>query len=86
MPYVHVQITSGATRAQKKALVENITAALVHILGKRPEHTHVVIQEIAEQDWGYCGVLTDELRAAGTTAQPPPERETAGVAVSETKG
>lgn len=64
MPYVNVQITKGATRAQKAELVRDMTESLVRVLGKKPEHTHVVIQEIAEEDWGFAGMLTDEWRAA----------------------
>lgn len=63
MPYVNVQVTAGATREQKRRVVERVTAALVEEMGKRPEHVHVVIQEIAEEDWGYAGMLTDEWRA-----------------------
>lgn len=66
MPYVNVQITRGATREQKAQLVADITASLVRVLGKRPEHTHVVIQEIAEEDWGFSGMLTDEWRRRQT--------------------
>jgi 4-oxalocrotonate tautomerase len=62
MPYVNVQITRGATRQQKAAVVQRITAALVEELGKRPEHIHIVIQEIADEDWGYAGMLTDDWR------------------------
>lgn len=62
MPYVNVQITKGATREQKAQLVKEITQSLVLILNKKPEHTHVVIQEIAEEDWGFCGLLTDEWK------------------------
>ena len=64
MPYVNVQITKGATRAQKAELVKDITGSLVRVLGKKPEHTHVVIQEIADEDWGYSGLLTDEWKKA----------------------
>lgn len=64
MPYVNVQITRGATRGQKAEIVRDITASLVRVLGKRPEHTHVVIQEIAEEDWGFAGQLTDDWRRA----------------------
>jgi len=64
MPYVNVQITKGATREQKAQLVKDITDSLVTVLGKRPEHTHVVIQEIAEEDWGFAGLLTDEWKKA----------------------
>lgn len=63
MPYVNVQITKGATRAQKAELVKDITDSLVRVLGKKPEHTHVVIQEINEEDWGFAGLLTDEWKA-----------------------
>jgi 4-oxalocrotonate tautomerase len=66
MPYVNVQITKGATRAQKAQLVQEITASLTRVLGKRPEHTHVVIQEIAEEDWGYAGMLTDDWKKSQT--------------------
>jgi 4-oxalocrotonate tautomerase len=62
MPYVNVQITQGATRAQKAQIVRDITDALVRVLGKKPEHTHVVIQEIADENWGYAGLLTDDWK------------------------
>lgn len=60
MPYVNLQITRGAERAQKAELVRRFTEAIVRILGKSREHTHVVILEIEEQNWGYSGLLTDE--------------------------
>lgn len=62
MPYVNVQITPGATREQKTRLVAEITDSLVRLLGKRPEHTHIVIQEIPEENWGYAGMLTDDWK------------------------
>lgn len=63
MPYVNLQITRGASREQKAALVADITQSLMQRLGKRPEHIHIVIQEINEEDWGYAGELTDVWRA-----------------------
>lgn len=62
MPYINLQITTGATRAEKKALVEAFTHSLVEILGKKPEHIHIVIQEIAEENWGFSGKLTDDFK------------------------
>ena len=61
MPYVNVQITKGATREQKATIVREITETLVRTLGKKPEHIHIVIQNVEREDWGYCGVLSDEL-------------------------
>ena len=63
MPYVNIQITAGATRDQKAAMVRDVTDSLVRELGKRPEHIHVVIQEIDEEDWGFSGMLTDDWKA-----------------------
>ncbi len=63
MPYVNVQITpENLTREKKSQLVAAITNAMVTILGKKPEHTHIVIQEIAEENWGFAGQLTDDYR------------------------
>lgn len=62
MPYVNIQITKGASRAQKAQLVRDVTDSLVRVLGKKPEHTHVVIQEIDEESWGYAGLLTDDWK------------------------
>ena len=62
MPYVNVQITKGATRAQKAHIVRDVTDSLVRELGKKPEHIHIVIQEIADEDWGYAGMLTDDWK------------------------
>ncbi|HYO81438.1 MAG TPA: 4-oxalocrotonate tautomerase family protein [Bryobacteraceae bacterium] len=62
MPYVNIQITRGATREQKATLVREVTDTLVRVLGKKPEHTHIVIQEIDEENWGYAGMLTDDFR------------------------
>ena len=39
-----------------------MTASLSKILGKKPEHTHIVIQEIEEENWGFSGQLTDEWK------------------------
>lgn len=62
MPYVNIQITKGATKQQKAALVKDVTDSLVRVLGKKPEYTHVVIQEIEEENWGFSGLLTDEWK------------------------
>jgi 4-oxalocrotonate tautomerase len=64
MPYVNVKITrDGVTKEQKRALVEAITQALVTILDKKPEQTHIVIDEIDTDNWGFAGMLTTDYRA-----------------------
>lgn len=70
MPFVRIEITRGADRAQKEALVADVTSALVRILDKRPEHIHIVIDEHAEEDWGYSGMLTDDFRRLHASGAP----------------
>ncbi|MBC8108186.1 MAG: 4-oxalocrotonate tautomerase family protein [Anaerolineae bacterium] len=63
MPYVNVRITKdGVTTKQKAQIVKEITDTLVRVLGKQPEHTHVVIDEVELENWGFAGVLTTEYR------------------------
>ena len=63
MPYVNVKITKdGVTAEQKRRVVEEITRTLVDVLGKRPEHIHVIIDEIEPENWGFAGMLTTDYR------------------------
>lgn len=64
MPYVNVKITKdGVTSEQKRRVVADITRSLVENLGKKPEHIHIVIDEVDPENWGYAGMLTTEYRA-----------------------
>ena len=63
MPYVNVRITKdGVTAEQKATIVREITETLGRVLGNRPEHTHVIIDEVDPENWGYAGMLTTEYR------------------------
>ncbi|HZG08156.1 MAG TPA: 4-oxalocrotonate tautomerase family protein [Allosphingosinicella sp.] len=62
MPYIRLAVTPSITRAQKAEVVRRFTQALVEVYGKQPEHVHVVIEEVAQENWGYAGQLTDEWR------------------------
>jgi len=64
MPYVNVRITrDGVTAEQKARIVREITATLQNVLNKKPEQTHIVIDEIDPENWGFAGMLTPEYRA-----------------------
>ena len=63
MPYVNLQITKGATREQKAQIVREFTDTLVKVLGKNPQNTHIVIQEIEREDWGHAGILVADRPA-----------------------
>ena len=72
MPYVNVRITKdGVTAEQKALIVKEITQTLQRVLGKRPEHTHIIIDEVEPENWGFAGMLTTEYcsRDARTTGE-----------------
>ncbi|MEM7305024.1 MAG: 4-oxalocrotonate tautomerase family protein [Planctomycetota bacterium] len=64
MPYVHVQITrEGDTSAAAKAkVIEGMTRVLEDVLGKDPQTTFVVIDEVELDSWGIGGLPVEEYR------------------------
>jgi 4-oxalocrotonate tautomerase len=63
MPFVNIKITrDGATREQKATVVREITRTLERVLGKRPDQTHIIIDEVDPDNWGFSGVLATEYR------------------------
>ncbi|KIQ22478.1 4-oxalocrotonate tautomerase family protein [Flavobacterium sp. MMLR14_040] len=69
MPYVKIELTrEGVTREQKQELISGITNLITDVLNKDPHLTHVVIQEIELDDWGYAGEQVSVLREKGITA------------------
>lgn len=63
MPVITVQVTPKITREQKEQVVREMTQTMVTVLGKKPEQTHIIIQEIEEENWGYTGILVEDYRA-----------------------
>lgn len=56
MPYVNIKITrEGATIGQKVQLIQGVTNLLRDVLGKDPQTTVVVIEEVDTDSWGIGG-------------------------------
>ena len=56
MPYVNIKITrEGATKEQKEKLIKGATQLLQDVLGKNPNTTIVVIDEVDIDNWGMGG-------------------------------
>ena len=69
MPYIKIEVTrEGVTREQKQQLIKGVTDVITNVLNKDPHLTHVVIQEIELDDWGYAGDQVSVLREQGITA------------------
>lgn len=65
MPYVNIKVTGGkeAPSAEQKAeLIAGVTELLARVLGKNPDTTVVVIDEVAMDNWGIGGKSVSQLR------------------------
>lgn len=66
MPYVNIKITpEGATPEKKAKLIAGVTELLRDILGKNPQTTVVVIDEVPPDNWGIGGETVTERRQRG---------------------
>jgi 4-oxalocrotonate tautomerase len=66
MPYVNIKITrEGATPEQKAKLIRGVTELLADILGKNPQTTVVVIEEVETDNWGIGGESVTARRRKG---------------------
>ena len=66
MPYINIRVTDeGVTKEQKQKLIEGTTQLMVDVLGKNPETTHVVIDEVNTDNWGIGYDQVTELRKSG---------------------
>ena len=75
MPYIKIEVTrEGVTREKKQQLIKGVTEVITNVLNKDPHLTHVVIQEVDLDDWGYGGTQTSVLRELGVTAEAKSSR------------
>ncbi|MFZ4834918.1 tautomerase family protein [Rouxiella sp. Mn2063] len=66
MPYVNIRVTrEGVSAEQKRLLIEGTTDLLWQVLGKSPDRTFVVIDEVDTDNWGVGGEVLTAVRARG---------------------
>lgn len=66
MPYVNIRITNeGVTPEKKAALIKGATELLQNVLGKNPQTTVVVIDEVETDNWGIGGETITARRKRG---------------------
>jgi 4-oxalocrotonate tautomerase len=68
MPFVSIRITrEGNTAEQKAQVIREVTETLERVLHKPPEWTHIAIEEVDTDNWGFGGRTT---RQFATTRRP----------------
>jgi 4-oxalocrotonate tautomerase len=67
MPFVNIKVTpEGLTTQKKEALIAGVTKLLQEELGKNPETTIVIIDEVETVNWGIgARSVTNRRRGAG---------------------
>lgn len=65
MPFVNIKVTGGKeapTAEQKAELIRGATELLARVLGKNPQTTVVIIEEVSMDNWGIGGESITERR------------------------
>lgn len=73
MPYVNIKVTGGAEAPnlkQKEELIQGVTDLLQRVLGKNPETTVVIIEEVPMDNWGIGGQTTTKRRQKQNQSTP----------------
>lgn len=66
MPYVNIKITDEqVTAEEKRQLIAGTTKLLADVLGKNPQTTVVVIDEVNTDNWGIGGESVTARRLSG---------------------
>lgn len=60
MPLVHIDLIEGRSPEQLKALVKDVTDAIVKDTGAPAEHIHIVLNEMAKEHCSVAGVLASD--------------------------
>jgi 4-oxalocrotonate tautomerase len=61
MPFAQIYMIEGRTEAQKRAVIEKVTAALVEAVGRTKENVRVWIHDVPKENWGIAGVSAKDL-------------------------
>ena len=66
MPYVNIRITKDSATAEQKAkVISGVTDLLRDVLGKNPQTTFVLIDEVDTDNWGIGGETITQRRKQG---------------------
>lgn len=57
MPMIKVEMFSGRSDQQKRALVQALTDAFVETAGGTPESVQIILTDIDKSDWATAGTL-----------------------------
>ena len=63
MPLITVKTVGPISAEARNQLIERMTVVMQEVLGKNPATTHVLIEEVAAENWGLGGKSVANIRA-----------------------
>ena len=60
MPVVTIKLAGQLSRAQRKAIAEEVTATLEKHAGKPASYTYIAFEELPDENWAIAGKLLDD--------------------------
>lgn len=63
MPVITVRTVEGLSVEKKEELMDRLTVVMKEVLGKNPETTHIIIEEIPAENWGIRGKTVAATRS-----------------------
>ena len=63
MPIATIHLLEGRTPQQKRDLIKNVSAAIIHTLAAPPESVRVILNEMPFDHYGIAGLPVLEYRS-----------------------
>lgn len=70
MPFIKVDVLrEDLNREKKQQLIREISKAVTTVLNKDPHLTHIMINEVEDDNWGYAGEQVSVLKEQGFSTE-----------------
>ncbi|SHK81571.1 tautomerase family protein [Chryseobacterium polytrichastri] len=70
MPFIKIDVLrEDITREKKQELIKKISEAVTTVLNKDPHLTHIMINEVEDDNWGYAGEQVSVLKEQGFSTE-----------------
>lgn len=70
MPFIKIDVLGeDLSREKKQELIKKISEAVTTVLNKDPHLTHIMINEVEDDNWGYAGEQVSVLKEQGFSTE-----------------
>jgi len=63
MPVIKIEMFVGRTIEQKRAMTKAITESFIATAGGTAQSVHIIVTEVARENWAVGGLLCSDLAA-----------------------